>query len=43
MMLDADREKDIALGTRYPFDALGEGEVILHDTWRTKSGYKIGD
>ena len=43
MMLDTDRERDIGLGNRYPFDALNQGEVILHDSWQRELGYGVGD
>ena len=43
MMLDTDREREISLGTRYPYAALSQGEVILHEIWHSQSGYNIGD
>ena len=43
MMIDTDRERDIGLGNRYPFDALDQGEVILHDSWQSEAGYVVGD
>ena len=43
MMMDTNRERDIGLGNRYPFDALDQGEVILHDSWQIERGYEVGD
>ena len=43
MMLETEREKSIALGTRFPYEHLNQGDVILHETWRSQSGYSAGD
>ena len=42
MFMDTEREKQIKLGTDYPFDALGAGECILPNSY-TAYGLKVGD
>ena len=39
MMMDTDREREIGLANKYPFEALEPGEIILHESWQTEFGY----
>ena len=43
MMIDTEREKEIGLATKYPFEALEPGEIILHESWQSEHGYQVGD
>ena len=42
-MIDTEREKEIGLATKYPFEALQPGEIIMHESWQKDFGYQIGD
>ena len=43
VLIDTELEKDIYLGTSYPFEPLQEGECIVHEIARQKYYLEEGD
>ena len=42
MLIDSKREKDIFLGTSYPFETLAEGACLINSYQRSALGLEIG-
>ena len=43
MTMDTEREKEIGLGTLYPYGKLAPGECIINSFWHEEYGLGIGD